>query len=104
MVVFRRGQAFMLLPGEEGFTLSHGKSAKQLPLVAAPSGHLVIPCDDFASAPASRDASNGETFVIDYTSSTAAASKDAMPTSTTSPSESEAEPATLHAQPTFAPL
>ena len=100
VVVFRRGQAFLLIPGDEGFTITHGKKAKKLPLVPAPSGHLVIPCDDFDAAPASRDASSsGETFIIDFsarTSSTIELGAEGPPP--------PSEPLLVQAQPSFSPL
>ena len=44
-----RGKERLTFPGPGGYTITWAPGAMHMPLERAPSGHVVIPCDDFAS-------------------------------------------------------
>ena len=56
----------MAMPGPGGYKIEWSPGTKLLPLVHAPSGHLVIPCDEFAKVP-KNNPTNELTFVTDMT-------------------------------------
>ena len=50
VLILRKGKEFMAFPGPGGYKIEWSPGTKLLPMEAAPSGHLVIPCDSFAQA------------------------------------------------------
>ena len=45
------GAAMLTFPGPAGYTVTWRPGTRHFPLTAAPSGHLVIPCDHFEMIP-----------------------------------------------------
>jgi len=50
VLVVREGQETMILPGEEGFSISCSSGTRAIPLSYAPSGQLTMTCDAFEDA------------------------------------------------------
>ncbi len=44
VLILRRGRELMAFPGPGGYKIEWSPGTKLLPMVKAPSGHLVIPC------------------------------------------------------------
>ena len=65
VIIMRKGKEMMFFPGPGGYTISWSPGTKLLPMEAAPSGHMVIPCDKFAEA----SSSSGDqlAFITDHT-------------------------------------
>ena len=64
VLMLRDKEPVMAMPGPGGYTIEWSPGTKLLPLVHSPSGHLVIPCDEFASVPKGSP-SNEVSFVTD---------------------------------------
>ena len=47
VIILRKGKEALVMPGPGGYKIEWSQGTKQLPLVPAPSGHLVIPCDSY---------------------------------------------------------
>jgi hypothetical protein len=47
VIVMRKGEEFLAFPGKGGYKIQWSPGTKLLPLTSAPSGHLVISCDNF---------------------------------------------------------
>ncbi len=64
VLILRKGKEFMAFPGPGGYKIEWSPGTRLLPMEAAPSGHLVIPCDSFEAAkPAGEDELS---FVTDH--------------------------------------
>lgn len=48
VIILRQGKEMIVFPGPGGYRIEWSPGTKRLPMIAAPSGHLVIPCDKFA--------------------------------------------------------
>ena len=48
VIIMRDGHEILTLPGPGGYKIQWSPGTKLLPMVQAPSGHLVIPCDRFS--------------------------------------------------------
>ena len=66
VIILRKGREQMVFPGPGGYTIQWSPGTKVLPMVAAPSGHLVIPCDKFAAATTSKP-DQALAFLTDHT-------------------------------------
>ena len=67
VILLRKGKEIIAFPGPGGYEVKWSLGTKLLPMVPAPSGHLVIPCDKFQEINTHNAKSNDITFVIDYT-------------------------------------
>ncbi len=47
VLILRKGKEMIAFPGPGGYKITWSPGTELLPMIAAPSGHLVIPCDDF---------------------------------------------------------
>jgi hypothetical protein len=47
VIVMRKGEEFLAFPGKGGYRIQWSPGTELLPLTSAPSGHLVISCDNF---------------------------------------------------------
>ena len=56
----------LAFPGPEGYIITWSKGTHLLPMVHAPSGHLVLPCDGYEEL-ASGIREETMTFVTDHT-------------------------------------
>ena len=52
VLILRKGKEMMVFPGPGGYKIEWSPGTKILPMIPAPSGHLVVPCDAFAEAKA----------------------------------------------------
>ena len=64
VILLRKGKEMMVFPGPGGYKIEWSPGTKLLPMVSAPSGHLVIPCDNFADAMANPE--DQIAFMTDY--------------------------------------
>ena len=63
VLILRDGKRCMAFPGKGGYKIEWSPGTKILPLDTSPSGHLVIPCDQFHDA----IVESAQTFVTDHT-------------------------------------
>ena len=61
----RKGKQMMAFPGPGGYKIEWSPGTKLLPLVPAPSGHLVIPCDNFEEV-GKNSKEDAVTFMTDH--------------------------------------
>ena len=47
VIVLRKGKEFLAFPGPGGYKIEWSPGTRLLPMTTAPSGHLVVPCDNF---------------------------------------------------------
>ena len=66
VLILQHGNEFMAFPGKGGYQITWSAGTKLLPLVHAPSGHLVIPCDKFKELPSQKNTTTQLTFVTDH--------------------------------------
>ena len=66
VLILRKGKEMIAFPGPGGYTIEWSLGTKLLPMTAAPSGHLVIPCDHFHEAVNAKPA-EPLVFHIDHT-------------------------------------
>ena len=64
--ILRKGKELLVFPGPGGYKIEWSPGTKLLPMVPAPSGHLVVPCDRFSELPA-KAATSQISFVTDHT-------------------------------------
>ena len=50
VLILRKGKEMMVFPGPGGYKIECSPGTERLPMIPAPSGHLVIPCDKFDAA------------------------------------------------------
>jgi hypothetical protein len=48
VILLRKGKEMIVFPGPGGYKIEWSPGSKLLPMIPAPSGHLVIPCDKYA--------------------------------------------------------
>jgi hypothetical protein len=74
VILLRKGKEMIVFPGPGGYKIEWSPGSQLLPMMPAPSGHLVIPCDKYAEV--NRDKVNTEavTFWTDHAVGTASSS------------------------------
>ena len=70
VIILRKGRESIVFPGEKGYKIQWSEGSKVIPLVPAPSGHLVIECDKYEGAKPST-AGEAISFVTDHERGTA---------------------------------
>jgi hypothetical protein len=53
VIILRQGHEMLAFPGKGGYKIEWSPGTQLLPMIPAPSGHLVVPCDHFGHANAS---------------------------------------------------
>ncbi len=66
VIILRKGKEIMAFPGPGGYKIEWSPGTKLLPMVHAPSGHLVIPCDRFKELPKGSAGSEQFAFWTDH--------------------------------------
>ena len=66
VIILRKGKEMMVFPGPGGYKIEWSPGSKRLPLMSAPSGHLVVQCDLFADVD-KKSNSDALVFVTDHT-------------------------------------
>ena len=66
MIILREGKEMIVFPGPGGYRIEWSLGTKRLPMVPAPSGHLAIPCDNFAEVDRHAQASDQLAFWTDH--------------------------------------
>jgi len=66
VIVLRKGLEMIAFPGPGGYKIEWSPGTKLLPMVPAPSGHLVIPCDRFEEFSTNNTPSENITFWTDH--------------------------------------
>jgi len=67
VLILRQGKEFIAFPGPGGYKIEWSPGTKLLPMIPAPSGHLVIPCDRFAELPTTEPQVEQQlTFLTDH--------------------------------------
>ena len=69
VILLRKGKELIAFPGPGGYEIKWSPGTKLLPMIPAPSGHLVIPCDKFRELNKNRVKTNDITFITDHTTS-----------------------------------
>jgi hypothetical protein len=67
VLILRQGKEMIAFPGPGGYKIEWSPGTRLLPMIAAPSGHLVIPCDRFAELPKNKKSEDQLTFWTDHT-------------------------------------
>ena len=68
VIILRKSKEVIAFPGPGGYKIDWSPGTKLLPMVPAPSGHLVIPCDKFDKA--QKNDQGDMTFCTDHTIAT----------------------------------
>ena len=66
VIVLRKGKEMLVFPGPGGYKIEWSPGTKMLPMKNAPSGHLVVLCDEFEKLPKSKDAKESIAFWTDH--------------------------------------
>ena len=67
-IILRKGQEINAFPGPGGYKIEWSPGTKLVPMIPAPSGHLVIPCDHFdGGGSSSADPTEHMAFCTDRT-------------------------------------
>ena len=66
VLFMKQGQQMMAFPGPGGYKVEWSPGTKLLPLVQAPSGHLVVPCDSFDDLQSSQSSDSATAFCTDH--------------------------------------
>ena len=69
VLILRKGKELIAFPGPGGYKIEWSPGTKLLPMVPAPSGHLVIPCDRFAELPKGKNNTEQISFWTDHSKS-----------------------------------
>ena len=64
VLILRKGKQMMVFPGPGGYKIEWSPGTKLLPMIPAPSGHMVVPCDAFTEATADPQAQLA--FITDH--------------------------------------
>ena len=67
VIILRKGKEVLALPGSGGYKIEWSPGTKLMPMTSAPSGHLVIPCDDYHKLKETPNLKENITFVTDHT-------------------------------------
>ena len=65
VILLRKGKEMIVFPGPGGYKIQWSPGTKRLPMVPAPSGHLVIPCDKYGEVNTAKN-SDQVTFWTDH--------------------------------------
>ena len=65
VLILKKGKEMIVFPGKGGHKIQWSPGTKLLPMIDAPSGHLVIPCDHFDQLTTAT--SDEFTFCTDHT-------------------------------------
>ena len=68
VLILRRGKEMIAFPGPGGYKIEWSPGTRLLPMTAAPSGHLVIPCDLFDDLPSKAAPEEKLSFWTDHSS------------------------------------
>jgi len=67
VILLRKGKEMIVFPGPGGYKIEWSPGSQLLPMVSAPSGHLVIPCDRYAEVDRNKtNADQAITFWTDH--------------------------------------
>ena len=69
VLILRKGKQMIAFPGPGGYKIEWSPGTNLLPMIPAPSGHLVIPCDLFEELPQEGKTTEQLTFWTDHTKS-----------------------------------
>ena len=78
VICLRKGKELVAFPGPGGYEIKWSPGTKRLPMAPAPSGHMVIPCDNFDKVKDDR-CNDQISFITDHTNSVTT-STEAAPT------------------------
>ena len=67
VLILRKGEEFLALPGAGGYSITWSPGTRLLPMKAAPSGHLIIPCDRFSELSTNKENPEQISFLTDHT-------------------------------------
>jgi hypothetical protein len=70
VIILRQGHEMLAFPGKGGYKIEWSPGTQLLPMIPAPSGHLVVPCDHFGHANASVSSDDFTTHADLYTDHT----------------------------------
>ena len=70
VIILRTGKEMNVFPGPGGYKIEWSPGTKRLPMIPAPSGHLVIPCDKFEEVDKHTQKTDQLTFCTDRTTYT----------------------------------
>ncbi len=65
VIILRKGKEVIAFPGKGGYRIHWSAGTKLLPMVPAPSGHLVVPCDEFSKINGGK--TDAAVFTTDHT-------------------------------------
>ena len=65
VLILRKGKPMLAFPGPAGYKIQWSPGTKLLPMVTAPSGHLVVLCDEFSKLPKGQAKSEQISFWTD---------------------------------------
>jgi hypothetical protein len=66
VLILRQGKEMIAFPGPGGYKIEWSPGTKLLPMIPAPSGHLVIPCDRFEELPKGKERTEQLSFCTDH--------------------------------------
>jgi len=66
VIILRKGKQMIVFPGPGGYKIEWSPGSRLLPMIPAPSGHLVIPCDKFDDLDSVKGTSESITFWTDH--------------------------------------
>ena len=66
VLILRKGKEIMALPGKGGYKIVWSPGTKLLPMTPAPSGHLVVPCDNFDEVKKQGPLEDHTTLITDH--------------------------------------
>ena len=66
VICLRKGKELVAFPGPGGYEIKWSPGTKLLPMVPAPSGHMVIPCDKFDKVKHDDRRTDQISFVTDH--------------------------------------
>ena len=66
VLILREGREIMAIPGPGGYKIEWSPGTKLLPMVHAPSGHLVVPCDEYSTTATHARTMDDTSFITDH--------------------------------------
>jgi hypothetical protein len=67
VLILREGKEMIVFPGPGGYKIDWSPGTRILSMTKAPSGHLVIPCDNFGQLPTAGMPNEAMSFFTDHT-------------------------------------
>ena len=64
VLILRKGKEILAIPGKGGYRIEWSPGTKLLPMIPAPSGHLVVPCDEYSKI--QKNSAEARTFITDH--------------------------------------